>query len=366
MIQIFINGRFLTQPVTGVQRYAIELVKAFDILIETGFIDKKFFKFTLLTPKNIRCNLQLKHISSRSIGCLKGHLWEQFELPLYIRGGLLLNLCNTAPVLKRNEVITIHDAAVFRFPEAYSRSFRTWYKFLFKLYSLRLKTIITVSHFSEKELLLYCPKFSDKISVIHHGKEHITEIQSDETVLLRHNLKGKKYILAASSLNPNKNFTSVIQAMKLLEHRGYDFVIAGGVNTKVFNTAGIQHTGNVRYIGYVTDAELKALYEHAGCFVYPSFYEGFGFPPLEAMTCGCPVIVSDIPPLREVCGDAVLYCDPRRADTIAEKIDILISDELIRNNYRQKGFDRSGGFTWDITAKETFKVLEKTFNFHKL
>ncbi len=359
MIKIYINGRFLTQSVTGVQRYAIELVKALDKLTDTGFIDKNRFEFIILAPKHIRIHLQLKKISYRTIGRLKGHFWEQVELPLYSRDGILLNLCNTAPVLKRHEIITLHDAAVFTFPEAYSWSFRTWYRILFKLFSLRLRNIITVSHFSENELLEHCPRFRNKISVIHHGKDHIVEIPSDDSVLLRHDLKGKKYIFAVSSLNPNKNFNSVIRAMKLLEHCGYDFVIAGGINSRIFNTSAITLSDQVKYIGYVTDAQLKALYEHAGCFVYPSLYEGFGFPPLEAMICGCPVIVSNIPSLKEVCGEAALYCDPLKPEDIAGKIEKIMSDDLMRNNYRNKGIERSVSFTWAKTAKETIRVIEK-------
>lgn len=112
-------------------------------------------------------------------------------------------------------------------------------------------------------------------------------------------------------------------------------------------------------MGYVSDAELRALYEHAACFVYPSFYEGFGLPPLEAMACGCPVIVSNAASLPEVCGDAALYCNPCSPEDIAEKISLLMADPRLREDLRQKGLERAKQFTWEKCARETFAIIEK-------
>lgn len=103
MIKIYMNARFLTQTVTGVQRYAIELVKEIDRLIDQGAIDSKQYQFHLLSPNNVITKLELKHISHRVVGKLKGHLWEQFELPFYSRGGMLINMCNTGPAFKKTK-----------------------------------------------------------------------------------------------------------------------------------------------------------------------------------------------------------------------------------------------------------------------
>lgn len=125
---IYINARFLTQAVTGVQRYAIELVKSIDSLIDRGELNTSELKFILLSPSGRIHSLNLKHIKILEVGSLRGHLWEQLELPFYARKGLLMNLCNTAPILKRNQIITIHDAAVYAVPQTYSFAFRAWYK----------------------------------------------------------------------------------------------------------------------------------------------------------------------------------------------------------------------------------------------
>jgi glycosyltransferase involved in cell wall biosynthesis len=109
----------------------------------------------------------------------------------------------------------------------------------------------------------------------------------------------------------------------------------------------------------VSDSELRALYENAACFVYPSFYEGFGFPPLEAMACGCPVIVSKASSLPEVCGDAALYCDPKNSKDIAEKIQRVVHDETLRAEMRKKGLARAELYSWERCAKETMAVIQK-------
>src|SRR5207253_1940106 len=117
------------------------------------------------------------------------------------------------------------------------------------------------------------------------------------------------YVLAVGSLTPNKNFNGVVRAATLLGDLDCKIVAAGGANTRVFNGVALADDALIM-AGYVTDGELHALYENAACFIFPSFYEGFGLPPLEAMHCGCPVIVSDRASLPEVCGEAAVYCDP--------------------------------------------------------
>lgn len=357
-----LNGRFLTQSTTGVQRYAVDLVKALDMLIDCGLIDSNHYSFCLLSPKNVRYDLNLKHIPLRQVGHFKGHFWEQIELPLYAHDGFLINLCNTAPLLKFNQVVTIHDASVYGFPQAYSIAFRIWYKLLFKWLGATSRKIVTDSAFSKEELAKYCGIKKDKMHVVYLGKEHILAVRPDDSILRRHDLMSKRFVLAVSSMNPNKNFKSIVQAMELLGSMRFDTVIAGGTNPNVFSRSDVSLSDNVRHVGYVSDGELRALYEHASCFVYPSFYEGFGLPPLEAMACGCPVLVSQAASLPEVCGDAALYCDPHDPEDIAEKIRLLMSDEALRAELRQKGLERAMQFTWDKCAKETMAVIREALN----
>jgi glycosyltransferase involved in cell wall biosynthesis len=356
--KIYINGRFLTQSITGVQRFALEFVKALDKLIGIGNIGKKF-KFVILTPRDIINDIKLNNIKVIPVGKLKGHLWEQLELPFYSRGELLVNLCNTGPLLKGKQIVTIHDAAVYSKPEGFTKMFVYWYKFLFRVLSIFARRIVTVSEFSKKELTHYCRIMQNKISVVSEGWQHIQQIDSDLDVLQKYEISPKQYLLAVSSLNPNKNFQGIVRAIDWLEGVGANIIVTGGTNPKVFNSSKGSLPNNVKYIGYVTDEELKALYEGALGFIYPSFYEGFGLPPLEAMACGCPVIVSNVASLPEVCGNAVLYVDPYSPMDIAEKIKLILSDDRLREALRTKGLKRAKIFSWEKSAKEMLKVIEE-------
>ena len=305
-MRIYINGRFLTQRITGVQRYALEITKALDNLISKDTAFQKH-EYIVIAPKNVLYKVKLKNMSFVQRGILKGHLWEQFELPVYSRDGFLMNFCNCAPLIKRNQTVTIHDAAVSAVPHAFSLAFRTWYKMMFMWLGRSLKQIFTVSEFSKKELHKYYGIPLNKIHVTYNGIDHIKNLEVDEGIIDREDLKEKKYVLAVSSMNPSKNFSLVLDVARLMPD--VEFIIAGGSNEKVFKSAGLDVPQNARLIGYVSDEELMALYRHASVFVYPSLYEGFGIPPLEAMMCGCPVVVSDIEVFHEVYGDSVEYCD---------------------------------------------------------
>lgn len=356
---VFINARFLTQSITGVQRYATQLVQALDNLVEQKIIDTKQVEFVLIAPRHIKYELDLKHISLKRVGHLSGHLWEQFELPFYTRGNLLLSLCNTAPLIKRNQLVTICDAVVFGFPQAYSFIFRTWYKILSVSLGIVARKILTISHFSKKELDKYCHIGDQKLQVVYLGSEHILEVKPDYEILEKYRLKNNKFILAVSSINLNKNFRSIILAIQFLGSYDFEIVIAGGLNLDIFISPQGSLNNSIKHLGYVSDHELRALYEHASCFIYPSFYEGFGLPPLEAMACGCPVIVSNTASLPEICGDAALYCNPSSPEDIAKKISLLMHDTALRKEFRQKGLERVKQFSWQKCAFETFAIVEK-------
>jgi glycosyltransferase involved in cell wall biosynthesis len=358
-MRIYINARFLTQSITGVQRYAYEFVKALDALLEAGEIDPKAYQFILLSPKQVLYEPKLRHIKLKKIGFASGHLWEQTFLPIFTGGGWLINLCNTGPMMKRKQIATIHDTAVFVHPASFSLAFRLLYRLIQTSLGLFSRKIVTVSNFSKSQLIQHCHIEADKISIISGGKEHMLELETDERILTQHQLHSKRYVLAVSSMNPSKNFANIIRAIQLLQNADYEIVIAGGANTKVFGNVEIPSSDKVKLVGYVTDGELKTLYEHAACFIFPSFYEGFGFPPLEAMTCGSPVIVSLAASLPEVCGEASLYCNPYSPMDIAFQIERLMNDAGLRQDMRLKGLERVKQFTWQTCARRMFHVIEE-------
>ena len=359
-ISVAINGRFLTQETTGVQRYAIELVKALDRLINDADPAVRSYSFELVAPRGeLRQDLGIENIPVRQVGRLGGHLWEQLELPRYTRERCLLSLCNAAPLAKRNQIVTVHDAAVFANPQNFSFRFRSWYMILLVGLGRMAARVATVSSFSKKELVRYCKMPEAKLRVTLEGGEHVLSVPADKKILWRRGLERRPFVLAVSSLSPNKNFRSVVRAAELLGTTDFDVVVAGGTNPRIFSRSGQSLPGSVKHVGYVSDGELRALYEHAACFVYPSFYEGFGLPPLEAMSCGCPTIASGTASMPEVCGDAVLYCDPDDPADIARSVRQLMEDESLREDLRARGLRHARRFSWEGCARETVSIIDE-------
>lgn len=354
---IYINGRFLTQPITGVQRYALELLQAMDSQLASLSASNQGMRFELLSPPGSLVHEPIfARIRHRRVGRLSGQLWEQFELPIHSRDGMLFSPCNATPLLKRRRVVTVHDAAVFTFPEAYSIAFSVWYRYLLRQICRSNAKIITVSEFSRSELIDKAGLHRDRSKVIYHGFEHIRRLQSDIGVLDRLELREKPFALAVSSHNLTKNFHGLASALDRLREPNFTVVVVGGKNSRIFSDKSYRWPSFVKLAGYVSDAELRALYEYTTCFIFPSLYEGFGIPPLEALACGAPVLAADIPPLREVYGSALKYFDPNDPQSIAEKL-----VESMRNPERDEaavdGCLRS--LTWERCAHETIDFLQK-------
>jgi glycosyltransferase involved in cell wall biosynthesis len=151
----------------------------------------------------------------------------------------------------------------------------------------------------------------------------------------------------------------VITAVKLLGYSDIKVVVAGGTNPKVFKPSQTHEVGNIINVGYVDDSELRALYEHALCLVYPSYYEGFGLPPLEAQACGCPVIVSSAASLPEVCQGAALFCNPYDPADIAYNISQLINEPGLREELQRLGLEQAERLSWKSCAKEIFLLIRE-------
>lgn len=355
MKKIYINGRFLTQNITGVQRYAIEIIKVLDKYLSDNKLNDEF-KFEIVCPKNIKQKLILKNIKIKQIGILKGHLWEQIELPLYVKNKFLFNFCNCAPLIKKNQIVTIHDVAVCAVPYAYSKIFRMWYKFMYRVLISRLKKIFTVSEFSKKELNKYFNIPLEKVEVTYNGIDHMKNIKPDESIFFNFDIEKNNYVLAVSSLNPSKNFKLILETAKISPE--INFVIAGGTNSTVFKEQGFEIASNVKFIGYVNDEKLVALYKYASCFVYPSIYEGFGIPPLEAMYFNCPVILSDIVVFKEIYMDNVLYCKIDDYNILKEKILLILDDEEIKKSIIEKEKFLVNKYRWSNIIIKLFEVIE--------
>ncbi|AXC12929.1 Glycosyl transferase, group 1 [Acidisarcina polymorpha] len=350
MRPIFINGRFVTQRVTGTQRYAHELLDQLDVLLTRSASPPSV---TMLVPRSNGPLPSYRKIRLSQVGRFSGQLWEQFELPFYARGGILVTLVGGSPVLHRRNILTIHDAAVFASPQSFSRGFRLWYQFLYRRMCHKALQVLTVSHFSKAELIKHCKADPEKITVTYLGSEHALRPTPEPGVLTSNRLRPFKYVLAVSSRNPSKNLPGLLGALPYLADTDFDVAIAGQSYKKVFGELRISGD-RVRDLGYVNESELRSLYEHAACFAFPSFYEGFGLPPLEALALGCPAVVANTGSMAEVFGPVAFLCDPHDSSTIAEMIRLASeTPQEQREGYRAF----ANGFRWSECATITWSVI---------
>lgn len=351
---IYINGRFLLQEQTGVNRFAYELCK---VLHQSGIF------FILLCPHGeIKTCYDTAGFSIKHCGWGKSHIWEQLFLPIFFlktRGEhLLVNFTGIGPIALKNKIMTIHDLGFMVNPKWYSSSYILLYKTLTPLSAATSLKILTVSEFSKNEIIRLLNIEKEKIAVIYNAvSSSFTKPDTNPQE------KKEKYILAVSSIDPRKNFAALLQAFSMLEDTDLKLYIIGGQN-RIYSTSVEQLSAHIpsekiKWLGRVTDAELKHYYHHALCFVYPSLYEGFGIPPLEAMATGVPVVVSDIPPIREVCGDAALYADPLNPKDIARKIALLLHDKDLQCELREKGRSRYKKFNWNQSAQALSAIIAK-------
>lgn len=347
---IYLNGKFLAQRTTGVQRFASGVVAALDRSLQSTPCGQDV---ELLLPPAAMLIDGLRVIRQRVVGRPGQSLtaWEQLELPRHTRGGTLLCLSGSAPFFARNCVPTIHDAAVYLYPQAYSRAFVAWYRLLFAQRAKNSPLVLTVSESSARDLAPHLPRTSYR--VVPNSAEHIIDQISDTSVLSRLELTSGKYLLAVGSLNPTKNFSLLINAYRgssLVDK--FPLVIVGAINRDVFSiiSEDVNHP-NVRWAGSIPDSQLRALYENATVFVFPSLYEGFGIPPLEAMLCGCPVVVSNASSIPEICGDAAYYFSSKNPDEMLASIKYVLDNDFHRKSLIEKGRQRASQFSWDFSAR---------------
>jgi glycosyltransferase involved in cell wall biosynthesis len=351
---VLINGRFLTRPATGVDRFALELLRALS-LQQPGRAMRALVPEAAPLVAQVPQGLKVEHAGSGM-----GQQWEQLALPRLARDEPLINLCNTAPLVRERQLVVVHDAATLANPHNFSFAFRTWYRLMLSVLTRRSRVLASVSKFSADELTRFFGKRARGVEVVGEGGEHILREPADTSVIDRLGLAGRRFVLAVGSQSPNKNFAAVVKALHLLDDPDLLLVAAGGGNSRVFAGAAVSDA-RLLSTGYVSDAQLRALYEHASCFAFPSFYEGFGLPPLEAMYCGCPVVVSNRASMPEVCGQAAWYCDPADPATLAAQLRRVLGSASARDELRAAGRERAAVFSWDKAAQQFSEIMRVNF-----
>jgi len=350
------NGKFLSASPTGVHRVAHELITHADAILAERPDEASERTWSVLKPRDADRSMPLKVVRERTVGALTWQPWEQFELPLYAAGSTLVSLCNLAPLLTGG-VAMIHDAQVFISPESYGKAFLAWYRIALPTIGRNSKLILTVSDYSRQRLVEFGVAPLSKIAVVHNGVDHLTHIAPDDSVIGKLGLEPGRYVTALANTQKHKNIRILLEAFARPGLRDTSLVLIGKSRFDDFAAIGAPPSPNVVFAGGVTDAEMRALFANAGCLAFPSTTEGFGLPPLEAMSLGCPVIAAPCGALPEVCGEAALYADPDDAAGWEAAILEVLESASIRAERRSLGLDQAAMFTWAASAERLLSLV---------
>ncbi|SFN00857.1 glycosyltransferase family 4 protein [Methylobacterium pseudosasicola] len=350
---ITFNGGVLSQQITGVQRYAWE------ILNEIYALDKKNkagkLKLRIIIPKSEPLpNDRFSEICTSTVSVARP-LWTQLILPFFSKG-VLLSLGNVGPLLVRKQILCIHDLNTKIVPSSYSKSFRIYYSIMIPLLARNVKHLVTVSEFSKQVLEEYGIGRGREIHVIPNGHEHVHTWDSTKSFINEKFDISKKFVFMIGSRAAHKN-TKVVEAIAdKLDKLSVNLVIAGRSGGHFAKLDTIERP-NVFFLGPVSDDDLSMLYKHAVCLAFPSLTEGFGLPALEAMALGCPVVCSPVASMPEVCGNAAVYADPNDSLDWFNQIEHILTDERLRNEMKASGLQQASRFSWKSSAEKYLNLL---------
>ena len=339
--KILIDGRVLKHgAITGVERYAIEITRGL--------------------KKSLKKKVDIAEPSARNRYIQ--HLWEHALLPrMASRYRVLFSPANICPIYKPKDttyITTIHDLSFAYHPESFSQSYRLYYSALTPRILSLSDAIITVSQFERDMISLKYPLIKSKINVIYSG--------IDDVFFKNGSVEKNDYILYVGNLSKRKNFEGLLKAFKKV-YRAIDRkLVVVGMKPEIMKLSkGVEELIKtipdeyLEFKGQINDKQkLADIYRKALAFVFPSFYESFGFPPLEAMASGTPVIVSGRAALPEICSDAAVYVDPENADSIAEAIVKVVKDKALQLNLIEKGKKRAQKFLWSNSIEKHRELLE--------
>lgn len=332
------------------------------------------FLFSSKRPSEIDLGKK-KNIFARLINGIKDILWMQIVLPIKLKkNNVDILFCPTflGPIFSHcPTIVTILDMSFIRYPQTLDRLFLFYVKILLPLIKKRANVILTISEFSKMEIikLLKVPK--EKIKVIYGGCDEKFNVISDEVGINKVKNKYKlsqKFILNVGTLEPRKNITSLIAAFNELKKKqliDHKLVLCGpkGWHYKdIFKKIKeLKLENEIIFLGFIPEEDLPFLYNVAQVFVYPSLYEGFGLPVLEAMSCGCPVITSNVSSLPEIVGNSAILVDSLNTEELEQAILKVIKNKDLRKDLIKKGIERSKMFSWEKAAEDAFAILKRIF-----
>lgn len=378
MKKILIDAVSLLSPLTGIGRYTYEIScrlqklskGKYEIFFNYGYHSKELYgvdkqSTTEQKAKKLQSFIKkfplLKKLS-RSFYLFITKFYR-VEYDLYFQPNFIPN----SNIKAKKLICTVHDFSFMLQPHWHTKELIEHYdKNFFKLIK-KADHIITGSNFTKQEIIDYMQIPQDKISVIYHGVNHELYKPYQQNELQETKAKfdlPKKFLLFVGSIEPRKNLLTLLKAYNLLtndEKGELPLILVGfkGWENREIMQEIEKNREYIRYLGFVSDSELAHIYNLATVFIYPSLYEGFGLPPLEAMACGTPVIVSNVSSLPEVCGDAAIYIEPTDHIDIKNKILVIAKDEKLREELSQKSKAQAAFFSWEKSAIEHFEVFEK-------
>lgn len=307
---VYINGKFLSQKLSGVQRYAAEICKELTSPVRIACAQDHLNRTTYHLPQKLDV-----------LGASAGILWEQYNLPRFLHSKdkpLLVNFCNVAPLFYENKITCLHDIAFERHPEFFSKKFVLYYRWLIPRLLKSSKHIITVSEFSKREISSFYHIDPKSISVVPNASSFVALKEGKGL-----NAHPRPYFLFVGSLDPRKNLLFLLQAFHEANLVDTDLIVVGASHASFAGNPEIERFRNIHNIlftGYISDDELKNYYAGAIALINPSLYEGFGLPIAEALSMNTPVLASAIEAFEEVGGTDVVYFCPTKRDDLSNLI----------------------------------------------
>jgi len=372
-VKIAVNCLPFRRELAGTSRYALNTIRWLltnDQSNEYVIFSTKEFAVNIeeylpnMQYTLVICPIMAEHFYVRII-------WEQCVFPLQMvlnRVDILFAPSLSAPVFSRvRRVIVIHDMVAFYFGSRYSK-LRKWYiRFITHCLLEKAERVITVSQHSMNDIAKYSKKNISKVSVIYEGVEEKFHVINDYEVLRHCREKYKlpeKIILYVGMLEPGKNIYRLIRAYGKIYKNIHEKLVIAGKKGWAFHdifelVKKLDLEKNVVFTGYVDDEDLPALFNCASIFVYPSLYEGFGLPCLEAMACGIPVIASEVTSLPEVVGDAAVLVNPKNDGAIALAMKELVDNKQLREEKQRKGFERIKMFSWKKNTQKLLQIFDE-------